>query len=226
MKTYFDGSEGCDDTNAKWLTLAGYGATDSFWARFDDKWKRLLLERYPIAPYIHMWEIISGTDPFERRSGWTKEKISDLIVDTVKLLQGFDKTIFRQFVCSIDLSAHQRLVGEGYKIDDPFSICSDVCVGSAIDWFLKKKKPEPLYLCFDRGEKFMSGIKKKWLANRTPPGRVSVDPSKLLWDSILDIQELDMETTPPLQAADMVAWARTRSLSEETRDWKYLAHIM
>lgn len=226
MKCYFDGSQGEDDSGAQWLTLAGYAATDLVWKSFDHKWQTMLRERYPIAPYLHMWEIISGTDPFERRAGWTREKVSALIIDSLMLLQNMDKVLFKSTICSVDLSARDRLIGEGYKVQDPYSLCADMCVGDSARWFINKEKPEPMYFFFDRGEKFMGDLKKRWLDGRTPPGKISVDPTKVFWDAILDIQELDMERHPPLQAADMLAWARTRSLSEEERDWKHLAHIM
>jgi len=32
---------------------------------------------------------------------------------------------------------------------------------------------------FDRGEKFMSDVRQRWLRERTPPGKISVDPGKL-----------------------------------------------
>jgi Protein of unknown function (DUF3800) len=224
MKCYFDGSEGQDEISSKWLTLAGYCATDAVWARFGDEWQRMLRERYPIAPYIHMWQIVHGKDPFERKAGWTDEKIDSLIIDAVKLLQSLDTKLFRSFVCSVDLSAHDRLVRDGYQVQDPFSLCADMCVGGSMDWFLQKGKPEPIYLFFDRGEKFMSSVKQRWLRERTPLRKISGDPSKL-WDSIHEIEELDMERNPPLQAADMVAWARNRSFSEQ-REWSSLSHIM
>jgi hypothetical protein len=55
MRFYFDGSEGKDDESDDWLTLAGFAACDVFWDDFDKKWKTMLRERYPVAPFIHMW---------------------------------------------------------------------------------------------------------------------------------------------------------------------------
>lgn len=116
MKCYFDGSEGTDDSGGKWLTLAGYAAPDSFWGAFSRKWERMLTERYPIAPFIHMWQVVSGEDPFERRSGWDEENINRLILNAVDLMQQMDKRRFRCFVCSVDISARQRLLREGYEV--------------------------------------------------------------------------------------------------------------
>jgi hypothetical protein len=78
-------------------------------------------------------------------------------------------------------------------------------------------KPEQMFYFFDRGEKFMAPFKKLWLTNRTPLGKISIDKSKTVWDMIGDIMEVDMETNPPLQAADMLAWSLNRELSDRTR---------
>jgi hypothetical protein len=81
MRFYFDGSEGKDDGIDNWLTLAGFVACDAFWDDFDKKWKTMLLERYPIAPFVHMWQMISGVDPFERvADGRIKSLISLFLI--------------------------------------------------------------------------------------------------------------------------------------------------
>ena len=77
MKLHLDGSEGDDDEGRKWMTLAGYIASDGFWRDFDDRWTTMLHNRYPIAPYIHMNELMGWDDPFERVNGWT-----DIVLDT------------------------------------------------------------------------------------------------------------------------------------------------
>lgn len=226
MRCYFDGSEGQDDNAATWLTLAGYMAPDSFWGRFQGPWERMLRERYPVAPYIHMIELLSRDDPFEWGvAGWDKTKIDKLILDAVDTLQQMDKREFCSFICSIDVSARGRLVSEGYNIPEPVVICADLCVGLAFNWYYDRHPNgiEMAYILFDRGEDFIREFKARWLKERTPPGKVAMH---LFWDLIADVQESDMASHPGLQAADMMAWARSRSLSERERDWRYLAEIM
>lgn len=77
MKLHLDGSEGDDDEGREWMTLAGYIASDGFWRDFDDRWTTMLHNRCPIAPYIHMNELMGWDDPFERVNGWT-----DIVLDT------------------------------------------------------------------------------------------------------------------------------------------------
>lgn len=71
MKVYFDYSLGDDTKLDSWMTLAAVASTDNAWNGFNKRWDHMLKNRYPIAPYIHMTDIFSGTDPFERVNGWT-----------------------------------------------------------------------------------------------------------------------------------------------------------
>ena len=72
MRCYFDGSEGAEDNGTKWLTLAGFMAPDGLWGAFQRKWEAMLRDRYPIAPYVHMCDLLSHNDPFERSAGWSE----------------------------------------------------------------------------------------------------------------------------------------------------------
>jgi hypothetical protein len=228
MKCYFDGSEGQDPNDSTWLTLAACAAPDSFWGPFNRKWEQMLRERYPIPPFIHMWQIASGEDPFCRRGGeWTDERIDQLVMDAVKVLQEQDKSRFRSFVCSIDVTARDRLIAEGLPVYDAVSLCTEMCFGQAYNWHISSHHPrlELSYLFFDRGEDYIKELKARWLAERTPPGKISTGGTRLAWDMISDIQELDMKRHPPIQAADMFAWSRSRSLLSDKK-WVHLATIM
>jgi len=226
MKCYFDGSEGTDDAGDAWITLAGFGAADSVWRNFDEKWRRMLTERYPVAPFLHMWQLVSGTDPFERRAGWTEEKVSALITDAIDLFQDLDHRVFRSFTCMVNLSAYERLRKEGLILDDPATICGGMCVALPLMWRVEHQKIELSYFFFDRGERFMHGIKEMWLKTRTPPGQISIDPSVHVWDLIENMIEVDMQRTPPVQAADMLAWATSRGLSTKERRFRDLATVL
>ena len=89
---------------------------------------------------------------------------------------------------------------------------------------LNPEKPEPLHLFFDRGEHSFGALKDEWLRKRTTPGRT---PSAItMWDMIANIEEVDQALAAPVQAADIIAWSRTRGLSQECRDWRYLADVI
>jgi len=225
MRCYFDGSEGSDDGGAKWLTLAGYIASDGFWGRFQGKWETMLKERYPIAPYIHMNPLVMHEDPFERVVGWTNGKMTELVTDAIMVLNGLDKEEFCSFACSIDLNAHKRLIAEGVKMpSEPIEILTHACVLGAFTWYFRNRpgKMEMAYIFFDQGEPFLEIIRKIWMG-KSAPGRVTVEP---IWGLIAGVQPMDMRNTPPIQAADMLAWARTRSLSSKKRLYQHLDKII
>jgi len=210
MKCYFDGSEGTDVHGDTWMTLAGFAAPDKSWESFETTWAKMLRERYPIAPYIHMWQIVSGTDPFERPNGWTEAKVISLVSDALELLK--NRISLHSFSCRVNLSARQRIIDEGHSVWEPEKLCAGMCHALFRKWSLTKKL-EAVYMFFDRGEQFIKPLKKQWLANRTPPGQVSIDPTKRVWDMIVNIIDDDMERNPPLQAADMIAWSTNRDLA-------------
>lgn len=226
VKCYFDKSQGVDDAGDTWLTLVGFGAPDRFWRQFDDQWRRMLWERYPIAPYIH---VVARMGPFAwRATGWDHEKQSALVFDAVNLLQTQDKQTFLYPRCSLNVSGKERLVHEGYRIPDQVEICRDTCISGFYQklYLIDKNYTERMFLYFDRGEEFAHELKRRWRANRTAPDRAPVDIEKLFWDMIGDIDELDAKYCYPLQAADMVAWGYTRGLIRTDRPYRHLAHIM
>jgi len=225
MRCYFDGSQGNDDRSGQWLTLAGYMASDAVWATFQKQWEAMLRNRYPIAPYVHMCEMVANVDPFERIAGWTEERINQLVLDSLLILQDLDKHNFRSFTYSVDLTARKKLLAEGYEIHDPYDICAKSCVALAFEWHYDTRphKAELSSIFFDRGEAFMASIRPEWLREKTPPGKVSLGS---FWDWIVDIRDLDMREHPPIQAADVLAWARTRGLSKKERRWRFLEEIM
>jgi hypothetical protein len=216
MRCYFDGSKGKDDTGGEWLTLAGYIASDGFWGDFERKWEAMLRARYPIAPWIHMYELLAGEYPFERVAGWTEDKIRALIYDAQQLLDGLDKKRYRSFVYSIDTNARKRLIAEGYTVPEPQIVCTQSCIKGAFDWYFQKhpKEVEAAYIFFDRGEPFMHELSQEWRRKEKVRKLVSNEP---FWGLIRNIQSVNMRDTPPIQAADMIAWAGSRSLTRVNR---------
>jgi hypothetical protein len=220
MRCYWDGSKGNDDSGAEWLTLAGFIASDGFWGDFQGKWEMMLRARYPIAPFIHMSDMVTYNDPFERVAGWTAIKIKDLVDDAIKLLNGMNKRAYCSFVCSVDVSAHGRLLTEGLDMPpDPIALLAKLCIDGAFSWYFKEHPQgiEVAYVFFDQNEPYISEFRRQWLKRSSSSKMVLQDP---FWGLIANVTPMNMRNTPPIQAADMLAWARTRSLSskEEYRD--------
>lgn len=224
MKTYFDESYGDDDHGDKWITLAGIAATDAVWADFDGKWKKMLASRYPVAPYIHMIELMGHDDPFELAVGWDFSKKEKLVDDAIVLLSQMDKAGILMARCSINESARVRLSAERLKVPtDPAFECAKRCVDLTVGTYTLNTvggPTEPLYVFYDRGEKFLGYLKNNWLSRRSAPGKRKKPHNP--WDRFADIQDLDMANHGPLQLADMIAWSHSRSLRDVERPFSNL----
>lgn len=223
MRCYFDGSEGRDDANSRWITLVGYMASDVSWRAFQPKWETMLRDRYPVAPWLHMWEVLAHEDPFERVNGWTDTKITDLVLSALNVLQELDKKGFRAFVYSVDVTARDRLITEGYKIPAAPTICAHSCLKAAFDWYFMSHKLEAAYVFYDRDESFFGQVRQEWLKRADPRKRlVSGD----IWGLLANVEDVNMRDTPAVQAADLIAWGHNRELSDHERPWRYLAGMV
>ncbi|HEV2462704.1 MAG TPA: DUF3800 domain-containing protein [Acidobacteriaceae bacterium] len=224
MKVYYDGSLAKDEQGEEWITLAGIAGTDEVWAEFDKQWSKMLLSRYPVAPYIHMIELLDGEDPFERAVGWNEDNIRQLVQDAVVLLSHMNKAGFRMARVSIPETTRQRLAGRGVNVpEDPYLHCAVDCAFMTVGIYALNADDdtqESTYVFFDRGEKFLGGFKSNYLCNRTPPGRAK-NPENW-WDSFADVQDVDLAYHFGLQAADMIAWAHSRALGGKNRPFGWL----
>jgi hypothetical protein len=229
MKAFYDGSFGEDENGDKWITFAGIAATDAAWSEFDRRWSKMLSSRYPIAPYIHMIKVLDDKDPFEPCVGWEYVKKQALIQDAVMLLSQMDKAGFMMAWSSINESARVRLESEGLAgIPKSATLrCASDCFFSTVGSYLlhtPEESQEPLYVLFDRGEAFLGKFKNRYLENRTRPGRPK-NPENW-FDLFADVQDVDLPYHSGLQAADMVAWAHSRSLSERERPFSWLKELL
>jgi len=115
------------------------------------------------------------------RLAGNEQRSTKLILDALNILQQVDKREFCSFICSIDTSAHERLLAEGYVIREPVVICAEVGIGQAFNWYFERYPTgiELADIYFDRGEQFISDFRRRWLEERTPPNRIA---TKLCWD--------------------------------------------
>jgi len=171
-----------------------------------------------------MIELLDNKDPFESVVGWNLEKKKKLVADAIVLLSQMNKAEFRMARCSINESARVRLAGQGHPVPgDPLRECAKNCLFVTVGAYMMNTHPgdrEPLYLFYDRGEKFFGRFKQNWLASRSRHGRRK-DPDNW-WDQFADIQDLDLPYHAPLQAADMIAWAHSRTLSDKERPFSHV----
>lgn len=231
LESYFDGAHiGQGWTNGSLVTLAGFAAEDTIWAEFDDHWRAILSEdkSRPKAKYLHTQEAVHGKREFGYRNGWNTKKVFSLVIDVLKYLQTLDKQRFRQFACTVDLTAHRKLVAEGHKLDDPIAICNG-CPYTVLAWYSADYPGliHSAHYFFDQNEPFEEPFKQKWISEKQR--RISPGGIDMFWSLIKTVSSADMRDKPALQAADLLAWATNRNLSKppgEPALGKHLEPIM
>jgi hypothetical protein len=194
--------------------LAGVAAEESVWLGFERDWERILKNRQPIAPYLHMNEIapVGGRGPFKDENGWTDEKRATLVGDCLAYSSRLDKDRFRSFICTIDMRVYRRLKQEGASLPSVARICNKYVPMNIFAWYLEKfaalNLPE-MYYEFDQNERFMGPFQTlvTRLQKRTWRGLYTA------FDAIKQIAPANMRNALPLQLADMIAWAHHRKLT-------------
>jgi hypothetical protein len=197
LKAYFDGSV----SSSKAMTLAAIAADEATWSNFEPQWKYVLEDRGG-ASYSHMKEAMPLEGIFR---GWQPENRDWLIQGLKDLIAEFNHAPkFRVFTCTVDLEAHARWKRQKQH-PSPERLCARILFPRILDWY--QRFPDPIVdvieMFFDRNERFMGHIQTDWnnkkLRKRFP-----------MLELIRTVAPAEMRLTPPIQAADMVAWARNR----------------
>jgi hypothetical protein len=224
MKAFCDGSGNAD--TSPFVVLAGVTSEESEWAFFENEWGRILRDRYPIAPYLHMKEIVLGKGPFRDENGWDDAKRVQLVQDCLVFSQKLDKRKFCTFICSIDMRMYRHIRDKGFNLPSVSRICNKFVPQAIFKWYLDKFSQwelAELYYTFDQNERFIGPFrtlvtkcqKKSWsgLYNH--------------WDIIKQMAPADMRNALPLQLADMIAWAHHRRLTphREGLAWSHLGKL-
>jgi hypothetical protein len=227
LASYCDGSS--DGTRTKWLTLAGMMSDDNTWAVFDNGWNERLQARVPAAAYMHAAEANGLIKEFDKRKGWDHIKVSQLIWDLVIYLNSMDKEKFIQGACSVDLIAHQKLSAEKIDLPTPEELCVKHCPLVMLQWALiHYPGPVPaqsLSYFFDLDEPFEEIFKAKW--KKETEALIVSGHWFDVWNKVKSVTSVRAKDSPPMQAADLLAWATTRELTgTDDRPWSSLLKIM
>ncbi len=191
------------------MTLAALAADEQVWIYFEREWANLLSDRGN-PPYMHMKEAMPLKGAFE---GWEPEARDFLVYGLLGLIMEIGQNPrFRSFTCTIDLVAHKRWKAEK-NLPLPERLCARLVFPKAYEWYSSFPDPilDSIDVFFDRNERFMGHIAGDWnnkKTQKTPP----------IWGLVRTIAPADMRQTPPLQAADMLAWARNRMAVVERND--------
>jgi hypothetical protein len=199
------------------MTLSGISAIDTLWDEIEPTWNYILQIGDPKAAYMHMREAVHLNREFERGQGWDHDKVSALVNALLSFVTTINKSAYCQFACTSDMNAYRKLTAETYQLDSPVDICNATCVETVMQWYLLEYKGLDLAASyyFDQGEPFEPVFKAKW-ERETETDRAT-GQYNTIWSHIKHVGTANMRTTPGIQIADMLAWARNREENKGTR---------
>jgi len=222
VKAFIDSSGELENSNV--VVLAGVAATEGVWAGFESRREEVLKAREPIAPYLHMKELIKGRGPFADEKGWDDTKRQQLLTDCVMYVQHLDKNLFRTFICSIDMEHYREILDDDSVILPAAIDMLNYYVPTQIfKWFSNQINTlilREMYYFFDQNEPFL-GEYSKLVRQRQKQSRISN-----AWHMVRPPAPVIMKQTPQIQLADLIAWSHHRKLNSEEGDkWWGISHF-
>ncbi len=207
LNAYVDDSASEED--GRELVLAGYFATTHVWKKFSAAW-RFALRESPSIEFLHATEAESRKKQF---SGWATEARDQKLMRLAKVINSH---ALRSFECRMSRDSFDKIL-KPYCLFDfrtPYSFLFDAVITTAVRQMEALNIAFPVEFIFDNQDKtgdeaaLMYGPYKsmqrpewKWRMARPPIFRSDVD-------------------TPPLQAADVLAWHLRRSREPRCRHEK------
>jgi hypothetical protein len=234
VRAYLDSSGKRGD---RFVTLAAFAATDDTWGEFEQGWDKVLKGGFRPAPWMHMVEAVHLKPgfPFSRAKGWDRDKVWELVLSLAKYMAEFRQGALTMHTCEIHMDAWRKLTARGYTLHSEVEICNCYVCEFIVAQFAKQQHPalpapilpksKLLNFVFDRNEPFFPAFSRLRNAHMELCNRLGVLNSP--WGFVDGITEGYAQTTPGLQAADMLAWGINReNIASEGKQGKYLAHIL
>ena len=207
---YYDCSGQSHDS--KFVTLAGVIASDSVWHTFNHEW-RTVLQRYQLSEF-HMTDATSLKRAFSPEFGWSQGKVREVLWDLWAIFGRFRATDRFRFgtnligsYCTIPMEDYRKAKAENPYLRSPEAICTQFCVG-VIPRDIDSDITHPeISLVFDQNEHFRHPIYRNWERFRNKRGAGWPKQIKM-------IEKASSSNTPPLQAADLLAWTMNTNRPE------------
>ena len=208
---FLDGSGKSDDPHCRFVTLAGVLAEEQVWNGWSERWRKILGE-YGIE-YSHMKELFQKhKGPFQ---GWECERRRKFALALVQSLSFKDRISLICTSLTVDLTEYRRLAVRS-DIKPPEAVCVDFCISHLFAH--PNFGQEIADVVFDGNEKFQRYLNYTWSRNKSTPDS--------LLSSIRLVPPPDMRKTPPMQAADLLAWAANRHYRADDDDATTWPHLM
>ena len=197
---FFDNSGDAEDPQHKVLTVGGFFANESQWAKFEDSWKTNL-SAYQV-PYLHMKEFAHFLGPFAIFKDHDEER-RNFLRGCISAISGAGIT---QSVChGIRLKDVGTFNKEYNKSVDPFSFCLYIAF---IDIQARFGRDTHIELIIDR---FSKVTKKIYLAEEYSRTDVFFHHPAFNIAARSLSEDLSFKDVMPLQAADFLVWELRKS---------------
>jgi hypothetical protein len=200
IKAYFDGTK--RDNKAKAITLACLASDEDTWRAIEQAWEEVRKSRGN-PPCIHMTDLMALEEDFEN---WSEEESDYLVDGLLNVFLSFrGHPHIHSFTCSVHLSACDRYKAERH-LPGPERLCTRIAFPQMVEWYINLPGPDligPVEVFFDRDEPFLKQVYPDW-KNRTIRQRY---PGREL---IKTIAPVEMQHSPAIQMADVIAWGRNR----------------
>jgi hypothetical protein len=201
IKGYFDGSgKTADAETDKVLCLGGVSASEDLWPSFERAWGQVLADLPELEFSWHTTDArgVLGPDRFYPAAARLLRVIHDFRDSSAP-------SPLITYSTTLSFAEYERARSTAPNLWPPEAICVQEVIGRIQ---IPRDEDLPILLYSDRGEEFMKHVEQKWRHARRH-GRVSRGwPWQI--EKISEIQGDDLNSSYPLQAADLVAWAVRR----------------
>jgi hypothetical protein len=205
FKGYFDGAR---DANSKRITVAMVCGESEHWDGFTANWKSILAIHR--APFLHMTDAMALRGEFAKEKGWDKPLVDALISDCVRLISEYMDSLN---VVTMDIYREDFLRARKTVPSLPNTM-SELCATESLGFcfkYGKDKNADWYQLYYDQGEPFFGHICDR--KNHRKARRHIPNLSK-----VAVLAEANMRLFPPLQMADLFAWAISHN-HRVSREW-------
>ena len=210
IKAYFDGTK----RDNKAITLACLASDEDTWGAIEQAWEDVRKSRGN-PPCIHMTDLMALEEDFENWSGEERDYLVDGLLNVFLFFRGHPR--IHSFTCSVHLSAYDRYKADRH-LPDPARLCTRIAFPQMVEWYINLPGQElvgPIEVFFDRDEPFLKQVYPAWKnpkIRKRHPG----------WELIKTIAPVEMQHSPAIQMADVIAWGRNRL--ESGSDWETDPH--
>jgi len=102
-------------------------------------------------------------------------------------------------------------------------ICAENGLGRLLTWYTDKYDIDLAHVFYDQNESFIKSIRTRWHQHEARLRKTGV-ASDLVCGRIANVADVNMRTTAPVQAADMIACGFTRRLALPGSSWSEIGY--